>query len=232
MNLKAQDSNLIKVNYINYKEEKFNIIDYFGGLVQFLPFLKIINGLYKNKIILNKIINTDFLIDFINNILLIIFNHINKSGLEKQENFKIYWEFYFYILNKIELFKDIQPKIDINKFLSYNLDDTNNKIYFEMFRIFLEFIISKNNNTQKELEIKFSEAFFNDKKEIDNISLFSKTNEQLYRHLMKQLFIYNRLWSKKYLFFKPFLVVIVTKEQISMSNIKELIITLLIFNNL
>ena len=197
--LEGQDSNLIKVNYINYKEEKFNIIDYFGGIVQFLPFVKIINGLYRNKKIVDKIGNTIFFIDFIKNILLIIFNHINKSGLYKQENFKVYWNFYFYILSKIELFKDIQPKIDVHEFLSYNLDNNKNKRYFEMFSFFLEFINSKNNDTQKELKNKFSEAFFNEKEDINIIR-----SPQLYRHLMKQLFIYNRLWSKKYLFFENF----------------------------
>ena len=47
--LKIINRNLGKVNYINYKEDKFNIIDYFGGLTQFLPFLNIINGIYKNN---------------------------------------------------------------------------------------------------------------------------------------------------------------------------------------
>ena len=76
--LKIQDSNLIKVNYINYKEDNFNIIDYFGGIVQLLPFLKIINGLYRNTKILDKIGKIDFLIEFVKNVLLIIFNHINN----------------------------------------------------------------------------------------------------------------------------------------------------------
>ena len=200
LELKGQDSDLIKVNYVNYKEEKFNIIDYFGGIVQFLPFLKMFNRLYRNKKILDKIGNISFIIDFINNILLIIFTHINNSGLGKQENFKVYWNFYFYILNKIELFKDIQPKIDIHQFLSYNLDNNKNKSYFEMFRLFLEFINSKNKDTQKELKNKFSESFFNEKEEDTNII----RSPQLYRHLMKQLFVYNRLWSKKYLFFETF----------------------------
>ena len=197
LNLIGQDSDLIKVNYINYKEEKFNIMDYFGGIVQFLPFVKIINGLYRNKKILDKIGNTSFLIDFINNILLIILKYISNSGLDKQENMKVYWNFFFYILNKIELFKDIQPKIDIKELSSYKLDDIKNNNYFEMFRFFLEYIISKNNQTQIKIKEKFSEAFFNEKEEEINII----RSPQLYRHLMKQLFIYNRLWSKKCLFF-------------------------------
>ena len=200
--LKAQDVNLIKVNYINYKEEKFNVFDYFGGIIQFLPFLKIINGFYKNKNIkiINKIEKIAFLIDFTETILLIIFNHINKSGFEKQDNFGIYWSFFFYLLNKIELFKDQEINIDINNFSSYKLD-IKNKIYFELFRKFLEFINSKDKD-EKELIKKFSEILSDAKKDVNNISLFpEKTNEQLYRHLMKQLFIYNRLWSRQYLFF-------------------------------
>ena len=197
--LKGQDSDLIKVNYINYKEEKFNIIDYFGGIVQFLPFVKIINGLYRNNKILDKIGKVSFLIDFLNNILLIIFNYINKSGLDKQENFKVYWNFYFYILNKIEIFKDVtQQSIDKDKFVTDNLDGI--KSYIEMFRGFLDFIISKTDDIQTVLKNKFSEAFVNEKEEVTNII----RSPQLYRHLMKQLFIYNRLWSKKYLFFDSF----------------------------
>ena len=144
MELKIQDSNLIKVNYINYKEDNFNIIDYFGGIVQLLPFLKIINGLYRNTKILDKIGKIDFLIEFVKNVLLIIFNHINNSGYKKQEYFKLYWNFYIHLLNKIEPFKDIKAKIDIEEFSFDKLNDYN-KNYFEMFRLFLKAINSKNN---------------------------------------------------------------------------------------
>ena len=209
LNLKIEDENLIKVNYINYKEEKFSIIDYFGGIVQFLPFLRIINELYKNIKILDKIGKIDFLIDFSNTILLIIFNHLNNSGFEKQENFTIYWNFYFYLLNKIELFQDKEMKIDVNQFSLHkfgnNNNSKNNEVYFEMFKNFLEFATSKKKDFQNELKNKFAQIVFNGKEDdfnISNISLFSKTNEQLYKHLMKQLFIYNRLWSRQHLFFQ------------------------------
>ena len=157
LNLKIEDEHLIKVNYINYKEEKFSIIDYFGGIVQFLPFLKIINGLYKNIKILDKIGKIDFLIDFSETILLIIFNHLINSSFEKQENFKIYWNFYFYLLNKIELFQDKEIKINISQFSLYKLGNNttnskNNKVYFEMFINFLYFVSSKNKNIQNKLK--------------------------------------------------------------------------------
>ena len=206
--LKIQDSNLIKVNYINYKEDNFNIIDYFGGIVQLLPFLKIINGLYRNTKILDKIGKIDFLIEFVKNVLLIIFNHINNSGYKKQEYFKLYWNFYIHLLNKIEPFKDIKAKIDIEEFSFDKLNDYN-KNYFEMFRLFLEAINSKevqknNNNIQNSFKDIFSKEYFKGREETYNINLFSKTNNQLYRHLMKELFIYNRLWSRQYFFFKKF----------------------------
>ena len=72
-----------------------------------------------------------------------------------------------------------------------------------MFIKFLDFVSSKDQNIQNELKDKFAEIYFNGKEDtFNNISLFSKTNEQLYKHLMKQLFIYNRLWSRQYLFFQ------------------------------
>ena len=70
--LKITDRNFAKVNYINYGDENFNIVEYFGNPVQILPFayiiqklfindnIKVINGEDKNKvcfIFLDKILN-------------------------------------------------------------------------------------------------------------------------------------------------------------------------------
>ena len=100
--LKIKDINLVKVNYINYNEKEFNIIDYFGGIIQFLPFLKIFNGLYRNKEILktNNIKKTNILINFINNIILIIFKYITNSGKKNNNIFKNIGIFYYIYLIK------------------------------------------------------------------------------------------------------------------------------------
>ena len=203
--LKTIDRNLVKVNYINYKEDKFNIIDYFGGLTQFLPFLNIINGIYKNNNIniINNKEKLDILTDFVKNILLIIAKNITNSGEYKQENFKKYWNFYLYILNKIELFNNTKFKMDINEFLSLKLKNKN-KIFFQIFIDFLNYVNNKDKKNEQLLIQSITKNYFDltkGKKE-PNLSPFEKTNNQLYRNIMKQLFVYNRLWSKQHLFFK------------------------------
>ena len=207
LKLKIKDVNLLKVNYINYKDDNFNIIDYFGGITQFLPFLNIVNEIYGNCNI--KIINNrkkeDVLIDFVTDIFLVIFNHLNNSGKKKQDNFRIYWNFYFYILNKIELFKDKDIKInmDLSSFKAY---DNNSEKFIKIFEDFLNFINDKSNKNENSLikTIKISDIYLVGKNPNNNpnINLFEKTNNQLYRNIMKQLFVYNRLWSKKSLFFQ------------------------------
>ena len=205
--LKTINKNLVKVNYINYKEE-FNIIDYFGGLTQFLPFLNIINGIYRNNNIhiINNKEKLDILTDFVKNILLIIAKNITNSGEDKQENFKKYWNFYLYILNKIELFNDKKFKMDINEFLSLKLKKKN-EIFLQIFNDFLIYMNNKEKKNEELLKQSITKNYFslaNEKKENknNNLNSFEKTNNQLYRNIMKQLFVYNRLWSKQHLFFK------------------------------
>ena len=200
-----KDINLVKTNYINYKEKEFNIIDYFGGIKQFLPFLNIINGLYNNKNIqiINGIKKENVLINFCKNIILIIFNHLNNSGKKKQENFQKYWNFYFYILNKIELFNSQKIDINIDEFLTKDKYVGNN--FFQIFNDFLNFIKYKRKEEEAKLQKSIKNIYMKIKEEDNlniNINMFGKTNNQLYRNIMKQLFIYQRLWSKQYLFFK------------------------------
>ena len=45
--------NLTKVNYINYLEDDFNLEKYFLGIKQFLPFIPLFTGLFKNHKIKN-----------------------------------------------------------------------------------------------------------------------------------------------------------------------------------
>ena len=203
LTIKAENINLFKVNYINCKEQRFNAMNYFGGIIQFLPFLNIINGLYNNKNII--LIGTEkkgkILFDFSKNILLVIFRYINDDDYHNQEQFKSfekYWTFFLYVINKIEPFQSENFKIDIEEFTQ-----KNKNIYAEIIVSFLQYINSRNNKELNILEILVSEKYFKDKgKRMDNLNLFCKTNNQLYKHIMKQLFVYNKLWSKQYIFFK------------------------------
>ena len=203
--LKIKDINLVKTNYINYKEKEFSIIDYFGGISQFMPFLNIINGLYNNKKIeiINNIEKVNVLINFCKKILVIIFNHLNNSGKKNQENFQQYWNFYLYILNKIEIFNSEKIEININEFLSG--EQLVNNIFFIIFNDFLTFIKYKGKNQETALQESVKNIYMKIREEKDfniNLNIFGKTNSQLYRNIMKKLFIYQRLWSRQYLFFQ------------------------------
>ena len=49
MSLKITDKNFTKVNYINYADSDFNIVEYFGTEAQLLPFIYIIQKLFINN---------------------------------------------------------------------------------------------------------------------------------------------------------------------------------------
>ena len=70
-----------------------------------------------------------------------------------------------------------------------------NIIIKSFIKIYKKFYYETNNNYDGKLNI-------DNKFEIDFLSLFDKYNiNQLYRHYVKELFIYNRYWSNKKLFF-------------------------------
>ena len=207
--LKIQNIKLFKTNFINYKEAEFDIINYFGGIIQFLPFLNIINGLYNNREItfIDKKDKNEVLIDFAKNILLVIYNYANSEKNEKLQILENYWTFFLYIINKIEPFQSEKIKIDINEFMSNSTNKKTENIFSNIIIHFLKYIIGKNKSDEKFLIDFISKTYCDEKKKEnrnDNLNLFSKTNNQLYRHILKQLFVYNRLWSKQYLFFKNF----------------------------
>ena len=59
-------------------------MDNFGGIIQFLPFLNIINGIYNNKnitLIDNKE-KKDVLIEFSKTILLVIYKYVKNTSNE------------------------------------------------------------------------------------------------------------------------------------------------------
>ena len=84
-----ENKNLVNINYINYNDNIFDIIDYFGGIIQFLPFYRIFKNVFslirvnKENIINDKlnfnlssnkyvIIYKDELNDFINYLIKIM----------------------------------------------------------------------------------------------------------------------------------------------------------------
>ena len=140
----------MKVNYINYKENKFNVMDYFGGITQFLPFLNIINGLSRNKNInkINGVEKEEILIDFVINIFKVIFNNITKYGKDKQKYLEKKWKFFLYVINKIEVFNFEKVNININDFTSWNMDKEENINFYKIFMNFLRYINGKDERNE------------------------------------------------------------------------------------
>jgi hypothetical protein len=67
----------------------------------------------------------------------------------------------------------------------------------------LKYINTKSISDGNSLKDLIKNNYIKDKgKKLNKLSLFWKTNSQLYRHLMKQLFVYNRIWSRRYAFFR------------------------------
>ena len=202
--IQIQNKDLFKSNFINYKEMQFDIINYFGGIIQFLPFLNIINGIYNNKAIsyIDKKDKKEVLIDFAKNILLVIFNYENNEKNEKRKSLENYWTFFLYVINKIEPFQSNGINIDLNEFKPNNTIKNENK-YSSIIIQFLKYI-NRKDKTQEQLLFEIVRINYLQEKgnNNNNLNLFWKTNSQLYRHILKQLFVYNRLWSKQYLFFK------------------------------
>ena len=202
-----KNKNLFKSNFINYKENQFDMINYFGGIIQFLPFLNIINGIYNNKEIslIDKKDKKEVLIDFAKNILLVIFNYVNSEKNEKIKSLEDYWTFFLYVINKIEPFQSNNINLDLNEFISNKTNKTKDNYYSCIIIQFLKYINGKDKIQEQLLSDFVRINYFEEKgKNSNNLNLFWKTNSQLYRHILKQLFVYNRLWSKQYLFFKNF----------------------------
>ena len=207
--LSVNNGKLLKGNFINYAGDKFDIIEYYGGVKTLLPFFNIINKIYEyDKITkINNMSKNEVLIDFVQNILLIIFKWINDKYKDKDKDTEKlvskYCIFFFEILNKIEILKTkpnlFNEDILMNKFKNINVK------YKNMFSLFLQ-IIKLDDNDKKKKEIEFEklikEKNFETIKTKNYFSSIKKMPNQLYHNIMKNLFIFNRMWSKKYLFFE------------------------------
>ena len=193
--LKIDNIKLIKSNYINYNEENYNIIEYFGGITQILPFMRLINNLYENKNIelINNQNKNDLLISFVNDILWTFINiifHYNEYSI----NVYKYCLFFFSII--VELDRNLFSKNDIIIEKIYSLNQDIITKHTDLISCFFKILkMDENENINN---------FFIDI--LDNNIIFIINNyeyffNQLYKKLMKELFVFNGNWSKKELFY-------------------------------
>ena len=209
------------INYQNYTHNKFNIIDYLGGLKPLIPFVSLINGINEHKNRINKGEKEKY--DYLQNFILDIFDIINQycnNHIEKQyPKSKKYTIFLLYLLFQIDdqlIPSDIESlisSIEKNKENVKKGKEDNNQDRFNGIKSFIEkndlkVIIKSFINYYQEIHTKKSwlgKVFQKIGKNFlyELIFLFNKYDlNQLYRHYVKELFIYNRYWSNKKLFFE------------------------------
>ena len=211
------NSKLIKVNYINYLDENFNLIEYLGGFTPFIPFIQLINQIIQNQNI-SLINGTDkniYLRNIFYTILYLVCKILVKYFNKLEKNIHKYCLFSLsYILQRnyklIVNINDEDPssklaKRVINIFNLINIFDEKN---FNIFRFFCGNLMNKtedddfrkNMNKNGNIE-NFEEKIRNEFNKEKTPILISSSHKQLYKSLMKELFIYNRYWSMKELFF-------------------------------
>ena len=194
--LKLDNKNLVNINYINYKDTKFDIIDYYGGIIQFLPFYPIFKKLIE---ISNKKDNkykelNDEINYFSNFIIKLIIKKLFSTN-DKRKLFKKHIYFVYYLL------------LDLNIYLTINIEEYEEKKdeYEGIYNCLdLLIMIYYNQLNQLNSNIKGLIEDFNKNKKNANLNYFkrpTKTFNQLYRANMKRLFSFNSFWSKRNVFF-------------------------------
>ena len=216
ISIKAISTNLIKANYINYIDKNFNLINYFCGISSFIPFIQIINGIYINNKI--KTINgndrKDYMKNVLDDILFLFFKTLmySEKFFENKKELLIrnYNIFVFSLLLQIdyEIYNNNEETRQLNslskreylfKFVnSYDDEGGINSYIFGK-------LINKNQNEFENIIKSDPDAFIRYLKSLSKVKktylLKKKTCSQFYRSIMKELFIYNRFWSRKELFF-------------------------------
>ena len=191
INFVINDDNLIKVNYINYNEINFKVIEYFGGITQLLPFMSLIKNLFENENI--KVINAqdkkDVLASFVTDILCAFINIIFYYK-EYKVNIERYKLFFFTILTELDSALFSQKDLILSTAL--NNHDTKFEKNFQKLTGIINIEIDEDKNEYLLSLIKEEKLLFN------NYDYFFN---QLYTKLMKELFVYNQNWSIKDLFF-------------------------------
>ena len=207
------DKNLFKKNYVNYNIKRFNVVEYFGGIIQLLPFADLIKKLYLNEKLNSNIIQNEtkvLYISFIEDIILGLFHYLLKYKI-KEKIIKKFYLFVFSILyellstilkNNIYEVNNDTPKFKINQFIIENSEKISlGQTIIGLYIKFINFGIMNYDTLTKDIE-NFVEDFLKNEikineKEYQYIIPF----QQLYKSIMKNLFVFNKLWSKKKYFF-------------------------------
>ena len=228
MMLKITNKNFTKVNYINYGDSEFKIVEYLGNVVQLLPFSYIIQKLLINDSV--KKINGENK----NKICFIFLEKISQGFfnclLQSKYNTKIikkHFLFAYSIFLEIVKTYNNHNKIDIigdNDQKDYNIKEILTNIFifsnihkFDQGEFLIDFYIKLinsfgDNSFESTIKGLVGNVLVTEKKEYpfsdteDFIKLYyilpEKSYNQIYKKLMKELFIYNRMWSKKEIFFQ------------------------------
>ena len=211
ISIKIVNQGLVKSNFINYSDGNFDLCEYFGGLTPLIPFISLINGIYKNKRInfINGICKKLYLIRIINEIIYFFCKILNKNLKKFSKKIKKYSFFFFCLFFQFDLELILRNKDYIAKEQKYYDEILIICNFFDEETINLIIPILNNSISKEDFYAKIlsSKNMFQERIQIDNIheknSFIVKYNEkQLFGHIMKELFIYNRLWSNKSLFFK------------------------------
>ena len=209
--IKINNNNLVKVNYINYNDTSFDIVDYFGGVIQLLPFYKILKILNRNNDIkptesyenLSKTIflkyesaYKDIINDFFNYLIKIILNKLIASKKSKKL-FKKYACFIFYLILDLNFELTVTENDFIKERNTENISDLLSPlimIYHNQQNPFFT-------NIKEEIQSFLDSLDENDK---ENLRLFEKPKKainQIYTQYMKKLFSFNNFWSKRNVFY-------------------------------
>ena len=208
------NKNFVNINYINYNDHHFDTIEYFGGIVYFLPFYKILKNLTKFESKKNAINNINEN-ESINKISNYKYENIYKNSINHFFNFilKVIIKVLFYKNNAKELIEKyayfvyiLVLDINLDISISINLFE-NEKEYKDIYKcIDMLLMIYHNQKNQYFNNIKNETEEFLNKSKIDQTNLNFlkppiKSLNQIYRQTMKKLFCFNNYWSKKNVFY-------------------------------
>ena len=213
ISIKVINKNLVKSNYINYLDKTFDLYEYFVGFTPFIPFIPLVNRILHNSKIefVNGQNKAYYLKGFLNDVIGIMFTIIksNKDFFsELIEKYDLYFLFLIFQLDE-ELILPKTKMVDLETTFYSELIDSAIEYYGIEYNILN--IVNEINECQNKSDFinKIKPIYQIIKKRIDNDyqnvkePLFVQLNyKQLSNHLMKELFIYNRFWSKKEFFFE------------------------------
>ena len=197
---KIEFSKKCKTNFVNYLDNENNIYEYFGGLKPFIPFVSLINGIYKNKQIeyIGEIQKNIYLQNFILDIFNVLEQYClklkGKKIIKKLDDKNVYninitknrpkiidksgkkVIFFLYLLFQIDssiIPKDITTLI--NNIINDKEDDSNiNKNPFKEIKLFV-----KNNELKSVIE-SFKSIYQMDTDNIINEKINETNNNNIF----------------------------------------------------